>query len=272
MANPLKLPFDFPPNAKPTTHQLQANFDALLQFVQNLNDGVTSLTNLLVTNFEATGTAEVDGAITSNSVIKLADGSVTVPSLQLINSPATGAYRRGANSLGIATDATNVWGADSDGNISQPVQPSFLARASGGQSISTSTPGGVTVTFTNEVFDTAGNYDTTTSTFTAPITGYYHLFFNIYTDWPAGSLPLDVGAYINTSNRRYCYQTELPSVTNGNFTFSMSVLADMDAGDTATIGLYTGGVTASVLNAALGVVGTPGNSIPVNFFMGTLIN
>jgi hypothetical protein len=58
-----------------------------------------------VTNITASGT--VDGG-----VVKVGDGAAATPSLQLSNSPSTGLYRVGADSLGFATSGT------SRGNVS----------------------------------------------------------------------------------------------------------------------------------------------------------
>jgi len=77
--NPLKLPFDFPPNTKPTTHQLQANFDALLQFVSDLNTAVISLSNLIVGTLQTTSTASIGGALTAHGTAAVT-GALTAAS------------------------------------------------------------------------------------------------------------------------------------------------------------------------------------------------
>lgn len=79
MANPLKLPFDFPPNATPTTHQLQANFNALLQFVSDLNTAVISLSNLIVGTLQTTSTATIGGTLTAQAAAAIT-GALTASS------------------------------------------------------------------------------------------------------------------------------------------------------------------------------------------------
>lgn len=104
MANPLQLPFDFPPNATPTTHQLQANFNALLAFVQNLNDGVTALTNLLVSTLTTTSTATIGGALAAQSTA-VVTGALTASSTATVTGALT------ANSTAALNGATTVGGA-----------------------------------------------------------------------------------------------------------------------------------------------------------------
>jgi hypothetical protein len=94
MANPLRLPFDFPPNGTPTTHQLQANFNALLKFVQDLNDGVEALGNLLVDTLTTTSTATIGGALTASGAATVAgalnaNGTATVAGALTANTTAT---------------------------------------------------------------------------------------------------------------------------------------------------------------------------------------
>ena len=61
---------------------------------------------------------------------------------------------------------------DSTGTVLLPNQPAFLAQKNAAQNnIATSTL--VTVDFNSEIFDQNSDYDTSTSTFTAPVTGRY---------------------------------------------------------------------------------------------------
>ena len=128
-------------------------------------------------------------------------------------------------------------GIDATGAVTKPLQPAFLARpASQQDNFATNTT--VTVAFGTEVFDQ--NADFASNTFTAPIAGKYQLNVLIY----LLNADLDVGFYqpiLATSNRSYS-----TVISTGSFdadvayhTISQSVLADMDAGDTASVGIQT---------------------------------
>ena len=124
---------------------------------------------------------------------------------------------------------------DTAGAITKPLQPAFLARPSGTISNVALNTGQV-VTFGTEIFDQ--NADFSSNTFTAPVTGRYLLNFSLY----VVSLDSAVNfyeAYLQTSNRIY-YCTIDPDYGQDNtyFTFNLTVLADMDANDTADVKFY----------------------------------
>ena len=92
----------------------------------------------------------------------------------------------------------------------------------------------VAIAFGTEVFDIGGNF--ASNAFTAPITGKYQLSFVIY----AEDID-DAASYayvtLGTSNQSY-YAIFDPAVFDEDatyFTFTLSVLADMDANDTASV-------------------------------------
>jgi hypothetical protein len=128
-----------------------------------------------------------------------------------------------------------------DGYVTKPLQPAFLVTKSANQE-NFAVGSLVTVTFDTEVFDQ--NADFASNTFTAPVTGRYHLSFNIRT------LQLDSasGYYytqITTSNRNYINIIDPDFGQDaGHWTFTYSVLADMDASDTAYVGIIMQNGTA----------------------------
>ena len=90
-----------------------------------------------------------------------------------------------------------------------------------------------TITFSRERFDQNSDFDTSTYTFTAPVTGRYQLQINIL----LASLDSAAGyyqTYLQTSNQIY-YCTIDPDFGQDNtyFNLNTTVLADMDASDTA---------------------------------------
>jgi hypothetical protein len=135
--------------------------------------------------------------------------------------------------LGSTLGTTSHMVFDANGHITQPLQSAFLAHPT--TTITNLSSGQNTLTFGTERFDQNSDYNTSNGTFTAPVTGRYKLDVHFY------MLALDTGAtyYENlliTSNKTYA------TIIDPNFSsdldyyaMSISTLADMDAGDTATL-------------------------------------
>jgi len=123
---------------------------------------------------------------------------------------------------------------NSTGAVTKPLQPAFNARHSSAQTnldINGGSP--ITIAFGTEIFDQNADYNTTTSTFTAPVTGRYQLNFHTYmadVDDDFAYLQLN----LVTSNRQYNLILE-NSGEDGYDNFAFSTLADMDASDTAYV-------------------------------------
>ena len=64
---------------------------------------------------------------------------------------------------------------DANGYITKPLNPVFHAFG-GASNIATNTD----IVFGQERFDVGGGYDTSTGEYTAPITGYYHFYAQVY--------------------------------------------------------------------------------------------
>jgi hypothetical protein len=133
---------------------------------------------------------------------------------------------------------------DNAGHVTKPLQPAFLATPSSSQT-NMATDSNVTVVFATEVFDQ--NSDFSSNTFTAPVTGRYQLSFHVRIttmDKDASYTALR----LNTSNRT-C-DTIVDSNEFGSdvdyVSYSVSLLMDMDANDTASIIFYQGGGAAQV--------------------------
>ena len=134
------------------------------------------------------------------------------------------------------------------GEITKPYQPAFQARKNAIQTnIAINTD--VTVTWQTEVFDQGANF--ASNTFTAPVTGKYQLNVHLLLD-NVDSAASYYQMQLKTSNSLY-YDTIDPVIGGADYsyqTLNHSVLADMDAGDTAYIIVYQGGGTSqSDLNA-----------------------
>jgi len=134
--------------------------------------------------------------------------------------------------LGSTLGTTSHMVIDANGHITKPLQSAFLAVPSATQS-NIAVGSEVVVAFGTEVFDQ--NADFASNTFTAPVTGRYQLSVTLRLE----ALDSASNYYyfrIVTSNRTY-YQIFDPDFGQDNtyMTLSLSVLADMDASDTAFI-------------------------------------
>ena len=141
---------------------------------------------------------------------------------------------RGAGISGMTISAND--------EITMPSQPAFLVKPASLQ-LNLTVGSGNTVAFGSEVYDQNGDF--ASNTFTAPVTGKYQLQTHIFlTNIDSASTEIEIK--INTSNRSYQYKTEPDHAFNsdGNHSFMLSCLADMDASDTATVVITpTGGHT-----------------------------
>jgi len=140
-------------------------------------------------------------------------------------------------------------------------QPAFLATGSNVNDV-TGDATAYTLTFTTEVFDQNSNFDGT-STFTAPITGRYELNCFVSTQQIGAGHTTGTLALV-TSNRTYTQFTGNPAnmaTAGGAWRGGFSVLADMDAADTATVVVTISGSTKTVDT----------QSSPASTFSGALI-
>jgi hypothetical protein len=162
-----------------------------------------------------------------------------------VNTSNGGSYifEQKAQALRFGTSDTERMRIDSAGRVTMPYQPAFQAVPASTQS--NISIGNTTILFGTERFDVGGNF--AGSAFVAPVTGKYQLSVNIYT------LSVDSGsAYLQfrliTSNRIYYYifSTNALSQDAAYMSFPFSVLADMDAADTAYVDVQISGGTAQM--------------------------
>ena len=137
--------------------------------------------------------------------------------------------------------SNDLMAVDGYGHITKPKQPAFLVGKSVAQT-NIAEGGYVDVVFDSEIFDQNGDFSS--NTFTAPVTGRYHLNATVRLQ------DLDVDAHfiymdLVTSNRTYQSIITISSFDEDveYHHLLVSVLADMDSGDTAIAKLYlhTGG-------------------------------
>lgn len=145
------------------------------------------------------------------------------------------ALKYGTGDFTLASATGTVMSALDTGEITYPLQSAFFAYLSGDRLNVTGDSTSYTVSWGAEIFDQNADFDGT-STFTAPVTGRYAFFAQCYL---GGILGTHTSCYmiINTSNRAYYSNTyNLANASaGGQFYTPCSVIADMDAGDTAVV-------------------------------------
>lgn len=142
------------------------------------------------------------------------------------------------------------------------ISSAFLAHLQTGTTNNTGDGTTYTIIYDTKDYDLNNNFNLGTSTFTAPVTGKY-LFTMVASLSPSGTATTGAIAIVTTA-RTYtggnCNPTNVKSA-GGVTTMSISVIANMTAGDTATTVITASGTTKS-----LGVAGAVNT-----FFSGCLI-
>ena len=139
---------------------------------------------------------------------------------------------------------------DRTGAISKPKQPAFSVRPT--SNINNIAVGSdVTIAMATEIFDQNSDYNNSTYTFTAPVSGKYRF------DYAIRAQDVDTASSyylsrLNTSNRNYDITIDTDEYNSDleYLAFSNSVLADMDSGDTAILKIYQdAGTSQTDINA-----------------------
>ena len=147
---------------------------------------------------------------------------------------------------------------DSTGAVTKPLQPAFLVTKSGAQSNVTNN---TTITWDSEIYDQ--NADFASNTFTAPVTGRYLFSYQIRIYALASNMTY---ALFNTQTANRTYQNIYNTQTGADVStifrnFTGSIVADMDANDTAIISYGESG----------GSVGTADVDGSFSYWSGTLL-
>ena len=140
--------------------------------------------------------------------------------------------------LGSTLGTTSHMVIDANGHITKPLQSAFNAHLSSQQNnIAVNT--NVTIQFATERFDQNADYDNSTYTFTAAVTGKYQLNATVYL------MNVDTGAsyyslQLITSNDSYfaTFSSNSFQYDADYLPFQISQLVDMDASDTAYVRVY----------------------------------
>jgi hypothetical protein len=133
---------------------------------------------------------------------------------------------------------------DSTGAVTMPYQPAFSVNNAPTPQANIAINTVVTITWAGERFDQNADFDLGANSFTAPVTGKYQFNVVIRLD----NVDIDADYYIIsivTSNVEYKYIFDPVFVSDpAYFTVNLSVLADLDASDTAYTTIYQGGGAA----------------------------
>ena len=142
-----------------------------------------------------------------------------------------------------------------NGEVTMAAQPAIFVRRGTAANNVTGNGTVYTMVFTTEIFDQNADYDAT-STFTAPVTGRYHV--DVYVDLggitaAADSTLLDVVMSNRSLSVNYAFTNSIATRYAG----MISMLVDMDASDTLVVRLTVSGESGDVVdinsNTSIGI-------------------
>lgn len=130
-----------------------------------------------------------------------------------------------------------------DNIVQRAVQPAFAAYVNTAHTNLTASQT-YTVNFNAEHFDVGSNFDTTTKTFTAPVTGYYYLNAQVRIDsFDTAASYYRIGI-VTTARTQYHIETCLYTADGSYLTLQTNGVFYMAANDTAYVNAYQSGGTA----------------------------
>jgi hypothetical protein len=131
---------------------------------------------------------------------------------------------------------------DDSGHMTNPSQPAFSVKPTAAQT-NIATDEYVDVVFGTEIFDQSNDF--ASNTFLAAVSGRYQLNVVVWVN-QVDTDSSNIQISLPTSNRSY-YARLIPNFSaDVSFTFVISVLADMDANDSAKVQIYCTGGAAQV--------------------------
>lgn len=188
-------------------------------------------------SFDGSNNATLSGAL------QLTPGSLGAPSLHFSDT-TSGFYRVAAGQVGLQMAGALTWYATAAGEIRNPLQPCVLAYNSVTDANVTGDGTVYTTICDTEVFDQNADYNNGTGTFTASVTGRYLIHFQALLTGTGASETHEIA--IVTNNRSYIFQDTFGTNPFSQRTLSVTAIADMNAGDTATFTVTLSGGTLDV--------------------------
>jgi hypothetical protein len=232
----------------------RADLNLALAAVLNLNSGTSAptttvagmlwydTTNGIVKQRNAANSAWINRWTVAYSEGQFPDGSVSAPGIGFGADTNNGFYRVTTDSWAAAVAGAQAQLFNPAGEINLPLQPAFLGYLASNDNNVTGAGTDRSLQATTEVFDQNGDFNNSNSIFTAPVTGRYMLNFHVTVE-DLSTAATVVNVKIVTSNRTYLLQSGLNPKAGGLITSQMlSVLADMDAADTAQCLVSIGGM------------------------------
>ena len=187
--------------------------------------GTTSPSQLLSISDSGSARMEIISGTSGTSIIDMGDtADADIAGIR---------YAHGTDTLSFRSGNDVRMTISGDGEVLMPAQPAFLVRPQNPQNNVGSTSDGAlqVVTLDNELYDVGGNF--ASNAFTAPVTGKYLLTMNMYLS-SVDSAAHYIAAYIYPSNRTYLWIIDPDFGQDAVYwTPSLTVVADMDANDTA---------------------------------------
>ena len=170
------------------------------------------------------------------------------------NAVFTGNADLGSNSLVGNGGGTGI-AISANGEVTMAAQPAIFVRRGTAANNVTGAGTVYTMVFTTEIFDQNADYDAT-STFTAPITGRYHV--DVYLD--IASMTSSANAFlldVVMSNRSLSVNYGLTNGIATRYAGMISMLVDMDLDDELQVRLTVTGESGDVVdinsNTSLGI-------------------
>jgi len=245
-----------------------ANYAAIETWLNNRNAGTDTWANMKISASASNPVViSSSAALTEVSINNTATDGDSVLSFELsgtakftlgVDDGDSDTFKIGTTAIGTST----MLKMDSTGAILKPLQPSFQASAIANTADQTGDGTAFTCEFDAEVFDPNADFNTTTFTFTAPVTGEYQLNVRVGCTGVLTDHVL-ITCDLVTSNRTYTSYDD--SSLAGDRWYDISVLADMDASDTAYV-VLTGSSGAKVIDLRNSATSK------YNTFSGSLIN
>lgn len=140
------------------------------------------------------------------------------------------------------TNGTSAATIDSSGRILTPARPAFRGRMAdvGVANYTTETD----MTNYTENFDIGGGFNPTTGIYTVPITGLYHITFNLTHGSVAAATDMSARLYINTNDFRIRNDPQAGTAVS----LCYSSVRSLTAGDELKVTLIVVGDTAVSIN------------------------
>lgn len=204
------------------------------------NSWNNTITDAAITLNSTTNAINISSDASATAVNVATGGAAKVCTIGSTSGASSLALQYGTADFSIASASGTIMSALDTGEIIYPLQSAFLAFNSVTDANQTGNGAAPTVEFNSEVFDQNGNYDNSTDTFTAPVTGKYSLYSYVL----LGNIVASVNCIMEivTSNRTYSFGYLGAASIKDNLNQvaqKIAQLCDMDTADTAYVNVYS---------------------------------